>query len=101
MVLYEICNPPASSKVTPEQQFSMLGYWGKNFSHELKRPMIECVKRIINKNYLTADEAITLMKTISSFPGLYNALGIVNNAVDDEFDKIEAVYESIVDKWRI
>lgn len=99
MSLHEICRPPASANIQPEQQFSMVGFWGKNFNHALKEPMMNCAKRMTQKNYLQSNEAIELMNIISAYPGQYNALGIASASVEDDFEKVEEAYQNIIDQW--
>ncbi len=98
MVLHEICRAP--NEISQNDQLQMLKAWDSEFSHPIKEEMLEIAKSMIAEKLLPTEKVIKMLEKISRYKGLYNALGLVYFACNDETGKVDAVYKRIIKKWR-
>ena len=100
-VIDEICRIPQSerTKVTNETLFELLNLVEVSFKHPLKPAIIETAKKMINNELLEIENVISVMNRIREFKGQYAALSILYFSCNDDDEKLEIIYNEIINEW--
>lgn len=101
-IIEEICRVPKIERqnVSNEILFELLSLTESKLDHPLKSIIIETAKNMINEQDLEVCDIILKMKMIKDFPQQYAALSIVYNSCHDEYDKLEPLWEDILNTWK-
>ncbi|MCL5282217.1 MAG: hypothetical protein M1376_20195 [Planctomycetes bacterium] len=109
MALYRICGPPAD---LPDSEVRrMLEYWTSKYNHPTKSMMLNAAKAVVHGADLPEEEILRCLDEIATYPGLYNAIGILwqaaprggdwpgraTEAVEQKCDEIRKGWEGAVD----
>lgn len=99
MIAHEIARPPRSAGVDKRRRIELLDIWTKHFVHELKEPIAEACRMIIDAKPLSPLELRELVYHLKRFPGESCALNIVYFAAPN--DLADEVYREVSDAWRV
>lgn len=98
MVLHEICCAPV--EVSKDTRYKMLSVWKNKYTHPVRDLALESGTAIIEERDISIEKALSSLKQISKFNGLYNAFAIVCFSCDDVEDKADDLFEEIVRSWK-
>ena len=65
----------------------------------VKEIVVDSARSIIDNDLISTEIALSRMKRISEFKGLYSALAIVCFSCDDMHGKVDELYDEIVRDW--
>jgi len=99
-VLHEICRPPHSIRTTPDQLKRMINYWRRHFDHPIASVIEEAAVAMIEGRDLPVQDVIDRMWITAKHPNLYAALAILYMSCNDPTDRLEPIYDGIIQAWK-
>lgn len=101
-VIEELCRVRSSEKdkVTTDFLLDLLSKTKSKFHHPLKEIVLDTASKMIKRQELTVDEAISRMESVKGYKGQFSALSIIYFSCDDKEDKLEAVWDNIILDWK-
>ena len=100
-VIEQLCRVPFSDKnrVTADLLLDLLSVTKSKFIHPLKEMVVDTATKMIQKQELTVDEAISRMNITKDYKGQFAALNVVYFSCDDEEDRIDNIWDTIISDW--
>lgn len=101
-VIEELCRIPESdrAKISIEQLLDLLSLTASKLNHPLKKLIVDVADKMIRRQQLTVDEAIIKMQTVQKYPGQFAALSILYFSCDDKNERLEPIWDSILNGWK-
>ncbi|MGA2584952.1 MAG: hypothetical protein ABSG31_16895 [Tepidisphaeraceae bacterium] len=99
MVLHELCRPPRSSTVNPQERKKIFDYWCCQFSHPIVPIVSKAAIALIEGGDHSVAEASDAMIAVADYPGEYCALSILYFSCDDVGGKVDELYRGIIQRW--
>jgi hypothetical protein len=82
MALHAICSE--SPAIPRDEVDRMIQYWSSRYDHPTKPVVLNAAKAVICGADIPEDEILRYLDEIASYPGLYNAVGIVRKATPED-----------------
>jgi hypothetical protein len=100
-VIEELCRIPESqrSTVSTETLLNLLTVAASKLNHPLKEIIVDTADKMIRRQELTVDEAISKIQTVQKNPGQFAALSILYFSCDDKDGKLEPIWDNIINEW--
>lgn len=100
-VIEELCRIPESERldVSTETLLDLLAAAANKLNHPLKEFIVDTANKIIHRQELAVDDAILKMQTVQKYPGQYAALSILYFSCDDKEERLEPVWDDIINEW--
>lgn len=100
-VIEELCRIPESERVTvsTETILDLLALTTSKLNHPLKELIVDTADKMICSQELTVDDVILKMQIVQKYPGQFAALNILYLSCDDKEEKLEPIWNNIVNDW--
>lgn len=100
-IIEELCRIPKSERpnVSIETLLYLLTLTANKVKHPIKGIIIETAGKMIRREELTVDDVILKMQTVQNYPGQFAALSILYFSCDDIDEKLEPIWDNIINEW--
>ena len=100
-IIEELCRIPESERpnVSIEILLDLLTLTANKINHPIKDLIIETAGKIIRREELTVDDVILKLQTVQKYPGQFAALSILYFSCDDIDEKLEPIWDNIINEW--
>lgn len=100
-VIEELCRIPESERpnVATEILLDLLSFTANKLDHPLKELIVETACKMIRRQELSVEDVILKMQTVQKYTGQFAALSILYFSCDDKDQKLEPIWENIINEW--
>ena len=100
-IMEELCRIPESERpnVSIDTLLDLLNLTANRIKHPIKDIIVETAGKMIRREELTVDDVILKMQTVRKYPGQFAALSILYFSCDDIDEKLEPVWDNIINEW--